>query len=140
MLVHVRTQDPTLLGAVQRHLEKRVRAALGASATHVASVTLGLSDINGPRGGADLRCVVTVELVPSGSLRAEATHADLLSAVGRALARARRAIQDGAKRERGERVSRRVPRSGAAEAAATGQSGLRVRASDAPVGSARSRP
>lgn len=92
MLVHVRAQDQSLVGAIQRHLEKRARAALGPMATRVSSVGLALSDINGPRGGADLRCVVTVDLLPTGSLRAEATHADLLSAVGRALARARREI------------------------------------------------
>ena len=112
MLVHVRTQESTLLAGIHRHLEKRVRAALGPSATHVSSVTVGFSDINGPRGGADLRCVVTVELLPSGSLRAEATHADLLSAVGRALARARRAVLTSLKRELRGRVSRRSARSG----------------------------
>ena len=104
MLVHVRAQDQSLLGAIQRHLEKRTRAALGPMATRVSSVGLALSDINGPRGGADLRCVVTVELLPTGSVRAEATHSDLLSAVGRALARARREIQGVARR-------RRTPRS-----------------------------
>jgi len=98
MLVQVRAQDLSLLGAIQRHLERRARAALGPVATRVSSVGLALSDLNGPRGGADLRCVVTVDLLPNGSLRAEATHADLLSAVGRALARARREIQ-GAKRQ-----------------------------------------
>lgn len=103
MLVHVRAQDQSLLGAIQRHLEKRTRAALGPMATRVSSVGLALSDINGPRGGADLRCVVTVDLVPTGSLRAEATHADLLSAVGRALARARREI---AKATRERRIAR----------------------------------
>ena len=104
MLVQVRAQDLSLLGAIQRHLERRARAALGPVATRVSSVGLALSDLNGPRGGADLRCVVTVDLLPSGSLRAEATHADLLSAVGRALARARREIQ-GVKRQH------RMPRS-----------------------------
>jgi hypothetical protein len=99
MLIHVRSSESSLLGAVHRHLEKRVRAALGPFATRVASVTLGLSDINGPRGGEDLRCTVTVELLPSGSLRAEAVSSDLLSALGRALARARRGIRGGAKRE-----------------------------------------
>jgi len=106
MLVHVRAQDQSLLGAVQRHLEKRARAALGPMATRVASVGLELSDINGPRGGVDLRCVVTVDLVPTGSLRAEATHADLLSAVGRALGRARREIQGAARGRRRILLSR----------------------------------
>jgi len=100
MLIQVRAREEVLLGAIQRHLEKRVRAALGSSATRIASVTLGLADVNGPRGGDDLRCSVTVELLPKGSLRAEATGSDPLSAVGRALARVRRGLRGGAKRAR----------------------------------------
>jgi putative sigma-54 modulation protein len=100
MLVHVRAQDDNLLAALTRHLKKRVRAALGPVANRISSVTLGVSDINGPHGGADLRCVLTVDLAPKGSVRAEATDSDLLSAVGRALARARRAILSDTRRER----------------------------------------
>ena len=100
MLVHLRAQDLSLIMAVQRHLQKRVRGALGPSAARVASVPRWLSDITGPRGGADLRCVVSVELLPKGTVRAEATDSDLISAVGRALARARRAIRGDGKRQR----------------------------------------
>lgn len=100
MLIHMRTQDLDMVGAFQRHLERRVRAALGSSATNVHSVTLEFSDVNGPRGGADLRCAITVDLIPRGSVRAEATSSDLLTAVGRALARARRSVQRGAQRGR----------------------------------------
>ncbi len=93
MLVHVRASQDVLIGAVNRHLEKRARAALGRLAARVSSVTVALSDVNGPRGGEDLHCSVTVELVPNGSVRGEATDSDLFSAVGRALARARRTIR-----------------------------------------------
>ncbi len=109
MLIHMRTQDLDMVGAIQRHLERRVRAALGSSATHVHSVTLGFSDLNGPRGGADLRCAITVDLIPRGSVRAEATSSDLLSAVGRALARARRSVQRGAQRGRRLRSEGSIP-------------------------------
>ena len=36
MLVHVRAQDQSLLGAIQRHLERRARGALGPMA-HASS-------------------------------------------------------------------------------------------------------
>jgi ribosome-associated translation inhibitor RaiA len=111
MLIQVRAREAVLLGAMERHLEKRVRAALGRSATRVASVTLALVDVNGPRGGEDLRCSVTVELVPRGSLRAEATSSDISSAVGRALARVRRGLRGGAKPERRAAGARRSARS-----------------------------
>lgn len=100
MVVAFRAHHLDLVGSLLRHLERRVRAALGPLATRVSSVTLALSDTNGRRGGADLRCVVTVHLVPKGSVRAEATDSDLLSAIGRALARARRAILSDTRRER----------------------------------------
>jgi len=99
MLVQVRTQDLDLAGAIRRHLERRVRGARGSQATRIASVTRGLFDINGPRGGEDLRCVVTVDLLPKGTVRAEATDSDVVSALGRALARARRTIRGDSRRE-----------------------------------------
>jgi hypothetical protein len=109
MLIHMRTQDLDMVGTIQRHLERRVRAALGSSATHVHSVTLEFSDVNGPRGGADLRCAITVDVIPRGSVRAEATSSDLLSALGRALARARRSVLQAARRERRLRTQGSVP-------------------------------
>lgn len=59
----------------------------------MGAVTISFSDVNGPRGGPDLHCAVTVELIPSGSLRAEATDSDLVAALSKALARARRSIR-----------------------------------------------
>lgn len=93
MLTQVRTQGLDLAGAIQRHLERRMRAALHAFASRVATVTASFSDVNGPRGGPDLHCAVTLELVPSGSVRAEATDEDLVAALTKALARARRSVR-----------------------------------------------
>jgi hypothetical protein len=92
MVIQLRSHGFDLMGAVQRHVDRRVRASL-RSATGVRSVTLSLSDINGPRGGADIRCTVTLELTPRGSARGEATSSDLMAAMGRAMARARRSLR-----------------------------------------------
>jgi hypothetical protein len=100
IVVQTRTQSLDLVGAIHRHLERRVRAALQSSSTRVRAVTIWLSDVNGPRGGADLHCAVSLDLIPRGSVRAEATDSDLLAAVSRALARARRSIHSGARQDR----------------------------------------
>lgn len=100
MLIEMRNQGLDLVGVVHRHLERQVRASLRSSGTEVRAVTLWLSDVNGPRGGADLHCVVSLDLIPRGSVRAEATDADLFAAVNQALARARRSIHRGAGRDR----------------------------------------
>jgi hypothetical protein len=100
MLVEMRTHGLDLVGAIHRHLERRVRAALRSSATHVRGATLWLSDVNGPRGGVDLHCAVSIDLMPRGSVRGEATDSDLLAAVARAVARARRSVHRGGRRNR----------------------------------------
>lgn len=50
--------DPSILALVQQ----RFRFALGRFGHRVVSVTVRLSDVNGPRGGADKRCAVAVRL------------------------------------------------------------------------------
>ncbi len=100
MLIEMRTQGLDLAGVVHRHLERQVRASLRWSGTDVRAVTLWLSDVNGPRGGADLHCAVSLDLTPRGSVRAEATDSDLFAAVTRALARARRSVDRDAGRDR----------------------------------------
>ena len=99
MLIQLRTHGFDLMGAVHRHLDRRTRASL-RSATDVRAVTLSLSDVNGPRGGQDLRCTVTLELAPRGSVRGEAVSSDVMAAVGRALARARSSLRRASSRGR----------------------------------------
>ena len=98
MLTQVRTQGLDLASAFERHLERRIRAALGPFASRVGLVTASFSDINGPRGGRDLRCAIGLELVPTGSVRAEATDSDLVTALTKALARARRFLRQNSER------------------------------------------
>lgn len=120
IVVQMRTQGLDLVGAIHRHLERRVRAALRSSSTRVRAVTLWLSDVNGPRGGADLHCAVSLELMPRGSVRAEATDSDLLAAVTRALARARRSFHRAARRDR-DNPRRSAVRVGTSAGAEPGQ-------------------
>jgi ribosome-associated translation inhibitor RaiA len=120
MLIQMRTHRLDLAGVVERHLDRRVRAALQSSATSVRAVSLSLADINGPRGGADLRCTVTLELTPHGSVRAEATSSDLVEAVGRALARARRSLRRSAGRGRRARSKARASAPGSGNLVSAG--------------------
>ena len=51
-----------------------------------------LGDLNGPRGGLDKQCRVTVTLSPSGRVMVEATDANLHSAIDRAADRLERSV------------------------------------------------
>ncbi len=107
MLVKLRSHGVDLARAMQRYVERRLRLALGASAANIREATVHLRDVNGPRGGVDQKCAVHVALAPSGTIRAEATDADLLLALERAAGRARRGIQRAV--ERRQEASRQRP-------------------------------
>ena len=102
MLIDTRAIDFALTYAIQRHVESRVEAALGAVARWVVGVTARLEDINADRGGIDKRCRLVAALRRRGVVVAEATHADLYAAVDEAAARIRRSAT--------RAVTRRMPR------------------------------
>ena len=102
MPIDTRAIDFALTDAIQRHVESRVEAALGAVARWVVGVTARLEDINADRGGIDKRCRLVAALRRHGVVVAEATHADLYAAVDEAAARIRRSAT--------RAVTRRMPR------------------------------
>jgi ribosome-associated translation inhibitor RaiA len=102
MLIEIRSQGCDLGALLQRHVERRLRSALSAGG--VRKVTVHVEDINGPRGGADLRSTVTLELEPRGSVRGEAIADDVIVAVGRATAKARQSLRRQSRRRRRERT------------------------------------
>jgi putative sigma-54 modulation protein len=81
-----------LTEAIVRHVEGRVRLSLGAAAERIESVSVRLSDVNGPRGGEDKRCRVVVYLRQGRDVVTEAVDGDLYAAVDAAVGRAKEAV------------------------------------------------
>jgi putative sigma-54 modulation protein len=89
MHMTVRTSDASLMDLVLR----RFAFALGRFHGRVRSVTIRLTDVNGPRGGVDKQCRVTAHV--RGGTRAivlEDIDADAAVAVDRAADRTARAV------------------------------------------------
>lgn len=73
--------------------EQRLLFALGRFATRVRSLTVRLSDVNGPRGGRDTRCAIAVRLAgPKRLIIVEDVDVEPLAAIARAADRAARAV------------------------------------------------
>jgi putative sigma-54 modulation protein len=71
----------------------RLAFALGRFAGRVRSVSVSLTDLNGPRGGLDKKCLIAVRLEkPSGVVVVEEVDTDEAVAVSRAAERASRAV------------------------------------------------
>ncbi len=109
MLVEIRARNGRLDRSLEEQLERRLHFALARFGGRIRRISAFLEDINGPRGGDDQHCTIEVSLVPSGSIRAEATDAEVASAVGRAAERVARRVRDALDRRRAMRTRTSSP-------------------------------
>ena len=73
--------------------QKRLEFALGRFAGRVRSLTVRLTDLNGPRGGRDKKCLIAIRLGhPRRAIVIEDVDSDAALVVSRAADRAARAV------------------------------------------------
>ncbi len=87
MQVRIESRSPQHSEQWRAHVEQRVRFALRRLRGQVQRVHVRLDDINGPRGGRDMRCQVSVLTDGNGTLVAHATRLSLGPALDAALKR-----------------------------------------------------
>lgn len=92
MNMEIRSQGFRMSDALQRYAERRLGFALRKFAGDLGRVTVRLSDLNGPRGGADKRCQITAGVLPARAVSLQAVDSDLYAAIDRAAARLERAL------------------------------------------------
>ncbi len=102
MQIDIQAPSFSLTEALRNHAERRLRFSLTYCDEHIQRVIMRLSDINGPRGGADKCCHLRVVLAGLPDVVVEDIQADLYVAIGRAATRAGRTI--------GRRLTRRRDR------------------------------
>ena len=93
MRIEVRGRHLAETADLQRHVERRLRFALGRFSGAVGRVTVRVEDVNGPRGGVDKRCRLVVALAPHGELIIEDEDADVRALLDRSADRAGRAVE-----------------------------------------------
>ena len=103
MKIEVRFRGLEASEALRHHVVRRLHFHLGrfGQAVTVASVRIG--DVNGPRGGIDKRCQISVQGPALGSLRIVELSADPYAAVDAATERLGRSVARGLDRGRGPR-------------------------------------
>jgi putative sigma-54 modulation protein len=92
MKVLMRTNLGAITAAMSAHVDRRAAAIMGKHAGQIRTVRLRVEDQNGPRGGQDKRCRVTVELVRGGQVTAEARGSNFYLVVDRGIRRAAQAV------------------------------------------------
>lgn len=81
-------------------ISRRLHFTLGRFAPRISRLTVRLTDVNGPRGGIDKRCRITVELVPRGEVAIEGMGDDPARLVADAAQRIGRAVRRELERRR----------------------------------------
>ncbi len=88
MQLQIHTHPFSLTDSLREYIELRLKSALGWSQQEIHRVHLRLLDINGPKGGADMRCQIALSLQGRKNLIIEDTQSNLYAAIDNAFARA----------------------------------------------------
>jgi ribosomal subunit interface protein len=92
MQIDIQSQGFTLTDGLRDYVMKRLAYGLNHGDQSITRVVVRLSDINGPRGGADKRCFIEVRLKGAPTVVIEDLEGDLYLAIDRAAERAGRAL------------------------------------------------
>ncbi len=92
MQIDIQSRGFSLTDALFGYAQRRLLFALSYCSGHVNRVVIRLSDINGPRGGADKRCQIQVVLAGIPDVVVEDTEVNLYDAIDRAIDRVRRTV------------------------------------------------
>lgn len=92
MQMDIKCRGFELTDGLREHVRKRLACNLHHGNTAIRQVSVRLSDINGPRGGADKRCQIALRLNGLPRIVIEDTEADLYLAIDRAADRAGRTL------------------------------------------------
>lgn len=92
MNIHIQAQGFDLTEGIREHTRKRLQFTLGWARHEVRSVSVYLSDVNGPRGGHDKRCRIQIPIVGARDVVIEDVEDDLYVAINRAAERTERTM------------------------------------------------
>ncbi len=92
MQIDIKAREFPLTDALRAHAERRLHFALSCCGDHIQRVVMQLSDVNGPRGGADKCCHLQVVLAGLPDVVVEDTQTNLYVAINRAADRAARTL------------------------------------------------
>lgn len=92
MKLDIQARDFSLTDSMLTYVKDRINYLFGSRYDQIQQITVRLSDVNGPRGGVDKRCVVKVTLPRLNEIIIDDIQADLYVAIFRAMDRASRTV------------------------------------------------
>ena len=93
MQTNIQARGFSLTDALETHVHNRIGFTFLHASNRVHRVHVRLSDLNGPRGGVDKRCLVEVRLEGLPVVIVEDVQSDMYTAIDRAVGRAARTVK-----------------------------------------------
>lgn len=93
MKIDIQSRGFALTDSLLSYAQRRAQVAMSYCSGHINRMVIRLSDINGPRGGADKRCHIQVVLAGIPDVVVQDTEENLYDAIDRAVDRTRRAVR-----------------------------------------------
>jgi putative sigma-54 modulation protein len=105
MRVQIRCKGFESSDSLAEYTTRKVHQHLSRFGQRVSAVDARFSDINGPRGGYDKRCLFTVHVLGQAPLAIEVVHEDWHAGIDLALARVAEALGRRIERSRQHRAA-----------------------------------
>ncbi len=104
MQIEICGRGPNISDRLRKHIERRVHFALQRFEQHIRTLRVRCRDLNGPRGGIDKSCQLTISLSPAATMVMENRSGSAYAAVNRVVDKAAISIARRIKRsdERGK--------------------------------------
>ena len=93
MQIQIRKYNLAMSNALREHIERRLNFSLGRFGAWLRTVVVNLHDLNGPKGGIDQECKLTMRTSWKSEIVIEERDSDVFAAVARAADRAGRAVE-----------------------------------------------
>jgi hypothetical protein len=99
----LRARGVSLTTKHRRAVSRILTSTLGRFERRVRNIDVWFEDVNGPRGGVDIRCRIDIEFQPRGTVSVSALAIDEFAAAAKAAARARELVDRRIKKLRTQR-------------------------------------
>lgn len=88
MQIRMVATEFSLTPSLREYLERRLRSAFGPLRGRIADIVVRLRDLNGPRGGCDMQCQVSVTMPGRPEVVIREVQENMYNAIDRAAKRA----------------------------------------------------
>lgn len=88
MQVHMVSPEFSITPSLREYLEQRLHTAFGPVRGRIGDIVVRLRDLNGPRGGRDMQCQVSVKMPGKPEVVIREVQENMYNAIDRAIKRA----------------------------------------------------